>query len=566
MSLTCGLKLTHDGSVALFDGPRCVFSVEVEKLDNAPRYSPVADLELVPRLLADFDCKPGDVDQWVVDGWDGHGSADIGTASGGQPVGLTVAGYRERDRDLLRPGWHGELALPGRPVPYLSYPHLAGHVAGAYCASPFAAAGEPALVLAWDGGTFPRLYSAQPAGRVASLGALFPLIGHAYATSAHHFGPYRREDEALTVDDLSVAGKLMAYIALGRPRDEIQEVTGETYRRHFGGVGARAVAHRARIGGWGSNAEPSLSYLHAFFRDLRVRLAGAGVSDEDVLASFHQFVEDLLVDSLTRAVRERPGAGPHNLCFVGGCALNIKWNSALRRQPEFADVWVPPFPNDSGSAFGAAAAHLMATTGTSAVDWTVRMGPELRAGGVLRDGWTAAACTPEQLGARLHATGEPVVLLDGRAEVGPRALGGRSIVAAPTDPATKDLLNDVKLREPYRPVAPICLVDDAPAVFDPGRPDPYMLFDHRVRAEWTDRIPAVVHLDGTARLQTVGPEEPTLTRLLGAYKQASGIPVLCNTSANFRGRGFFPDADSAMEWGRIGAVWSEGTLFTREAA
>jgi carbamoyltransferase len=93
-----------------------------------------------------------------------------------------------------------------------------------------------------------------------------------------------------------------------------------------------------------------------------------------------------------------------------------------------------------------------------------------------------------------------------------------------------------------------------------------MLFDHRVRPEWTERIPAVLHLDGTARLQTVGPEEPTLTRVLGAYKRASGSPVLCNTSDNFRGRGFFPDVDSAMEWGRIGAVWSEGTLFTRAAA
>lgn len=561
MSITCGLKLTHDGSVALFDGTQCVFSVEVEKLDNAPRYSPVDDLELVVRLLADFGCKPGDVDQWVVDGWDGHDTTAFAAASAGQPVEVTVAGYRELDEypDLLRPGWYGELALPGRPVPYVSYPHLAGHVGGAYAASPFAAAGQPALVLAWDGGTFPRLYAAEPTGRIHSLGPLFPLVGHAYATSAHHFGPYRRSDDAVSVDDLSVAGKLMAYIALGTPRDTIQDVTAATYRAHFED-GPLAEAHRTAIGGWGSNAEPSLRYLHAFFRDLRSRLAEH--DDEDVLASFHQFVEDLLVERVTAAARKQ--GGPHNLCIVGGCALNIKWNSALRRQPEFTDVWVPPFPNDSGSAFGTAAAHLMATTGTAAVDWSVRMGPDLLPAGVLRDGWTATACTPERLGARLHATGEPVVLLDGRAEVGPRALGGRSIVAAATDPATKDLLNDVKLREPYRPVAPICPVQDAPAIFDPGRPDPYMLFDHRVRPEWVDRIPAVVHLDGTARLQTVAPEEPVLTRVLGAYKRASGIPVLCNTSANFRGRGFFPDVDSALEWGRIGAVWSGGTLYTQE--
>jgi carbamoyltransferase len=129
----------------------------------------------------------------------------------------------------------------------------------------------------------------------------------------------------------------------------------------------------------------------------------------------------------------------------------------------------------------------------------------------------------------------------------------------------KDYLNRVKKRESYRPVAPICLEEAAPSIFDPGTPDPYMLFDHYVRPAWVDRIPAVLHLDGTARLQTIGAGEAVLRAVLQAYRGASGIPVLCNTSANFNGSGFFPDVASAMSWGRVPAVWSEGVLYLQEA-
>jgi carbamoyltransferase len=93
-----------------------------------------------------------------------------------------------------------------------------------------------------------------------------------------------------------------------------------------------------------------------------------------------------------------------------------------------------------------------------------------------------------------------------------------------------------------------------------------MLFDHQVRGEWKDRIPAVVHADGSARLQTVGADNPLMHRLLTAYEASTGIGVLCNTSANFEGCGFFPDAASAMRWGATRYVWSDGTLYSRQDA
>ncbi|MGB3442828.1 MAG: carbamoyltransferase N-terminal domain-containing protein [Actinophytocola sp.] len=558
--IVCGLKLTHDGAVALVEDGRLVFSVEVEKLDNGRRYSQVDDMAVVARILGDFGYHPDDVDEWVIDGWDGRETGSVSVTDDGVPLTLTVAPYRENDTvtDLLAPGHTGEFRLGGATLPFTSYVHVAGHLASAYCTAPFA--GEPSFVLIWDGGLFPRLYHVDPVDGVTNGGALFPLIGHTYASAAHHFGPFRRTDEATTVDDLSVAGKLMAYIAMGSPQEGVLAVLRELFHEHFDGGSPQAARYRAEIAGVGSNAEPSLSHVHAFFRDLRARV---DAPDVDVLASVHQFLEDLLVERVTAAVRGWYGDGPWNLCFVGGCALNIKWNSALRAQRLFRDVWVPPFPNDSGSAIGAACAHLAARDGLSSLTWHPRSGPAL--GPALAPaGWRATPCSPKELAGILHRTGDPVVLLDGRAELGPRALGGRSIIAPAVDQSMKDLLNEVKGREHYRPVAPICLTEHAPGIFEPGVPDPHMLFDHHVRDDWKGRIPAVLHLDGTARLQTVcADDDPTLTVVLREYHRLSGIPVLCNTSANHNGRGFFPDVASAAEWGRVGRIWSAGVLFEK---
>src|SRR5262249_29577078 len=167
-------------------------------------------------------------------------------------------------------------------------------------------------------------------------------------------------------------------------------------------------------------------------------------------------------------------------------------------------------------------------------------------------------------GLRPPAT-ERVVFLSGKADLGPRALGNRSILASAATGEMKDRLNGIKRREAYRPVAPVCLEERAADVFSPGTPDPYMLFTHRVRDEWRARVPAIVHVDGTARLPTLSAaQNPLVASLLRVYEAVSGLPVLCNTSANAPGRGFFPDARSAMEWGEVRYVWCEGTMYSRD--
>ncbi|MGY3146629.1 putative NodU family carbamoyl transferase [Bradyrhizobium sp. USDA 3397] len=91
-----------------------------------------------------------------------------------------------------------------------------------------------------------------------------------------------------------------------------------------------------------------------------------------------------------------------------------------------------------------------------------------------------------------------------------------------------------------------------------------MLFDHQTRAEWRDKVPAVVHLDGTARLQTISrTSQHKVAKLLVEYEKLTGIPLLCNTSANHRGRGFFPNVAAACQWGGVEHVWCDGMLWTK---
>jgi carbamoyltransferase len=146
------------------------------------------------------------------------------------------------------------------------------------------------------------------------------------------------------------------------------------------------------------------------------------------------------------------------------------------------------------------------------------------------------------------ARNEIVAWFQGRAEFGPRALGHRSLLADPRAAANLERLNDVKGREQFRPVAPMVLDERASDVFDGPLPSPFMLFTHRVREGWAERIPAVVHVDQTARVQTVSrKEEPLVARMLARFEALTGVPVVVNTSFNTAGRPMVDDPRDALE-------------------
>lgn len=154
----CGIKLTHDGSIALIEDGRLAFCVEQEKRDNNPRYQSIDNLDAVVVALAEQGLDASDVDQFVLDGWWGEGESEFQVLSGATPITLKGAPFIESHADGLLTSRDGTgLLLGGKSFPYRSYPHVTGHVAAAYCTSPFAKAGQPAFCLVWDGGTFPRL-------------------------------------------------------------------------------------------------------------------------------------------------------------------------------------------------------------------------------------------------------------------------------------------------------------------------------------------------------------------------------------------------------------------------
>jgi carbamoyltransferase len=221
--------------------------------------------------------------------------------------------------------------------------------------------------------------------------------------------------------------------------------------------------------------------------------------------------------------------GKKNLVFMGGCALNSSANTSLWNL--FDMIWIMPNPGDAGSSLGAAAAlygkHLEWKTPYLGYDLGGDYPIQQIVDGILKDGIVAVA--------------------SGRAEYGPRALGNRSILADPRDPLIKDKVNRIKQRELFRPFAPVVLADHAHKWFDMDFDSPYM--QYTVKCLKPDKIPSVVHEDGTSRVQTVTREQhPGLYRAINKFYLQTGVPVLLNTSLNIKGQPLLNDEDDILKW------------------
>ena len=263
---------------------------------------------------------------------------------------------------------------------------------------------------------------------------------------------------------------------------------------------------------------------------------------------------------IERAIWLRETTGAKNLCIAGGVGLNCVANGRIVREAGFDNVWIQPAAGDDGIAIGCAYyGHLAihnkprsfvmehAFLGAPYSDRDVEAAAKK---------WfvTVKTChapdddiTAET--ARVLAEEKVVGWFQGGSEFGPRALGNRSILADPRKAAMKDLLNArVKHRQAFRPFAPIVLAERAAEVFEGDEDSPFMLLAKRVRPEWKERIPAIVHVDGTARVQTVRREHnERLYRLLLEFEKLTGVPVLLNTSFNIRGEPIVETPADAMK-------------------
>ena len=246
--------------------------------------------------------------------------------------------------------------------------------------------------------------------------------------------------------------------------------------------------------------------------------------------------------------------GERHLALAGGVALNCVANTYLYEHSPFESVWVQPAAGDAGTAAGAAIQVAASLGDAPSPMRTAALGPEwsdeaieaaLAAAKIKYDRSPSVACDV----AEALADDAIVAWFQGRSEFGPRALGHRSLLAHPGHAANLDRLNSVKGREQFRPVAPMVAAERAGEIFDGGPlPSPYMLFVHRVSAAWRDRIPAVVHVDNTARVQTVTREdEPLVHDLLTEFDRRTGLPVVVNTSLNTASRPMVNDPRDALE-------------------
>ena len=268
------------------------------------------------------------------------------------------------------------------------------------------------------------------------------------------------------------------------------------------------------------------------FKDTPIYNAGV---EADVTKAAAALLSHRMFEIYSQAAVEHlpPGLPLH---ISGGCGLNCDWNQLWRDLGHFSSVFVPPCPNDSGQAIGAAVDAQLLMTGDARVDWDVYAGLEFDWDREPDETvWQRHPVDNKAIAGAL-AEGRVFAWVQGRCEVGPRALGNRSLLADASDPQMRNRLNAIKRREGYRPIAPCCRVEDLAKAFDTDFEDPHMLYFRRVIA---DGLAAATHVDGTARCQTVSRKtNERLHQVLCAVAERSGIGALCNTSLNRKGLGF----------------------------
>ena len=417
------------------------------------------------------------------------------------------------------------------PVERRNYDHHLCHAAYAAASSPY----EDAQCLMVDG-----------EGEVGSV-SLYAMRGRRLARRWRSFGHgslgylYGFITESCGFDwRIGEEWKTMGLAAFGTPRPEIVALLSRLVTLE------RGRPRPAPLETWDEVAVALRPWCRA--------------PDEDVLlaadlAASGQAVYAALADGVLEAAELEPGG---NLVLGGGCALNSAYNGTIRARFGLAGVHVPPAPADDGNAAGAALLAWQEGNGGAPLPrgWDspyLGSAPDRRAleriaarGDLGRV--TELAEGDTKTVARLLAGGAILGVMRGRAEFGPRALGNRSILADPRGAGMKDRLNKkVKGREPYRPFAPVVLEAQAQDWFEGGDSSPYMSFTQKWRADKAPLVPAVVHEDGTGRLQTVRRDAaPWLAALVEDFGAETGVPIILNTSLNVMGKPIAHSVADAM--------------------
>jgi carbamoyltransferase len=510
----------HDPAAALVVDGKIVAAAEEERFSRRKHGKacvPFSTWELPEKAIAwclsQGGLSPGDLDA-IAYSYDPDLAPDQGDdITADEWEGLRTLYVRRAPRFLE------SLGLEPEKVRFVG--HHVAHAASCHLAAPF----PSSAVLVVDGRGESASHLAGHAHADGSLDVLAAQrlphsLGLLYEELTEHLGFRRSSDEY----------KVMAMASYGEPRflEDFRSLVGTTGDGGFftSSVEWERFAPRSRGG-------EDFSSDHA-----------------DLARSVQERLEEVLLELASWLHAQ---TGERCLTMAGGVALNCVANSRIWREGPFDEVWVQPAAGDSGTALGAA----------MRVAFELGDSVEPMRGADLGRSWTDDEIAQWLDTARIAYERPPdvaeaiaevladdgvVAWFQGASEYGPRALGHRSLLADPRRADNIERLNDVKGREQFRPVAPMVLEERAAELFEGPLPSPYMLFTHRVRPEWLDRIPAVVHVDGTARIQTVDrAAEPLMARCLAAFERRTGVPVVVNTSLNTAGRPMVDDPRDALE-------------------
>ncbi|MCP4156211.1 MAG: carbamoyltransferase [bacterium] len=426
--------------------------------------------------------------------------------------------------DLIAP----ELPKPGYRFKFIDH-HLS-HAASAFYPSPY----SEAAILTLDGAgesaciTFNRAGS----GGIDLLKSInLPhSLGHLYsaATAFLGFKPCNGE------------GKVMGLAPYGEAN--YSHYFEEMITLHEGGglsVDFKTLDYHLALAGVFTKR------AHEIFGEPRQKEGPMEKRHQDIAASLQAVLQKSaihLAEELYRRVHTGPGPAGENLCLAGGVALNARMNQRIEDVTPFKQVFIQPAASDAGTSLGAALAAAPPSENERSPMTHAFLGPEFSeiditeaiAAKVLEATYYENI---DDVAAGLVAEGKIVGWFQGRMEFGPRALGNRSILADPRNAGMKDILNHrVKHRESFRPFAPAVLADRAAEFFEANGESPFMTKIARVVPGAREKIPAVVHVDGTARLQTVSRDgNPVFYRFIECFCKKTGVPVVLNTSFNIRG-------------------------------
>ena len=410
--------------------------------------------------------------------------------------------------------------------------HLA-HAASAFFVSPF----EEATILSIDGigETACTLMAAGRGNRIGKVREIYypHSLGFFYEEVTTFLGFQRNHDEY----------KVMALAAYGQPRyyNALRKLIP---LKPNGCYEVKIDFRRSSLLG-----TPELH--HALGAP---RLWGAPLAERhaDIAASTQKVLEDTVLHMLSWLHKQTKS---DNLCLAGGVALNCVMNARIQEESSFKRVWVQPAANDAGTALGAAlwVWHSGLNQPREYVMEHAYLGPEFSDAEIeaklltCKIPYQHISNMPRRC-AKLIADGKVIGWFQGRMEWGPRALGNRSILADPRDPIMRDKVNYIKGREEFRPLAPAVLEEVARDYFQCREVSPFMLFANQVIPNKRRDIPAVVHVDGTARVQTVDKKQnPLFHELIAEFGKITGVPMVVNTSLNYRGRPIVATIDQALD-------------------